>query len=572
MSEPSIQNIDKWMFELHEGNLSPGQEEMLMDFVARNPEFKNDLESWSQASVSEEKFIYNTAHLLRNKRKIAPIFYVSISLIVGLSLGAAFFLNDSSKARYQSTNLNADVLLTTEQLQSQNFSETDLFKSNSAIQHSISGSKDLTSAYSNQSTNKGGGDVRFNPNGIPLNQNSFESQSISYTNISSEENEGNSESGSLVSTELESLVASLDKSNINGLTNDTSISGQTNDKASTNKEDENNREQVSIKKEFSLKRSVYKWSRSLNRAMSNPVALKNFRDAYYTLPSATAFELNSAFVGTQIAPKLQLSSRAQYLGNNTQKLDNTLFFDAYVPSLKGGIGVDVNYHTINQGAVDGMEVGLSYSPKISLGSKLSFEPSMRFKIGNKQINPDKLASGTVLEAERGRPVQYFNEGETPVGKNLWYRDVQLGFLVNTPWFYIGGSVDNVNRHYNNIYSNEIDNNYTADRLFSAQLGTDYKSYSKKTKLATYMVYQAQSEWQELWLGANINHRSIHFGVAANDNIDLALSAGVDAKKLRFIYNIDYSESRVDQKKYVSHQLTLRYKLKPNRNARRILNM
>ncbi len=51
MSGPSFDNIDRWLFEYVEGNLSSEQEKQLEAFLLDHPEFDLDLDSWQMAKV-----------------------------------------------------------------------------------------------------------------------------------------------------------------------------------------------------------------------------------------------------------------------------------------------------------------------------------------------------------------------------------------------------------------------------------------------------------------------------------------------------------------------------------------
>lgn len=571
MSKPSIQNIDKWMFELHEGNLTPVQEKMLMDFIAIHPEYSVDLDAWKNAGIKAESIEYNPQALLKNKRKITPYYWGVLSaFVIGFGLGAYLFFSGKSQAKYSSTSLDLSL---EEQIGRESLLAMD--KKLKPEERQLDPRKSI-SENTNHSVN-----LEFS---VPK-QKDIAKQDFSSSNIETvEKREDNRSVENLYfSNELQSklrleeIVASLEttQNKVKDTQNEgdlaTAEGGSQLEQTEMNTSATRN-SSSSGKRAFTLKRALYEFSRDLKRTMNNPVALKNFRDQYYSLPSATGFSVNPSMAGTQVAPKFQGTTRAQYLGSASEQLSNSFSFDTYVYELKGGVGVDINHKIIGQGAVQIIEGAFTYSPKISLGEKFSFEPAMRFKFGNKKIDAEKLQMGSVIELDRGRPLQFFEEGQTPTGNSLWYRDVQVGFLLNTPWFYIGGSIDNVGRHFNNIYSNDLDKEFKANQLYQAQLGTDYKSRSQKTVLSTYALFQQQGTWQELWLGANVKFKNLHLGAAVSNKLDPAFSFGVDAKRVRFIYNTDYSMSQVNDARYLCHQLTLRYKLKPNRNARRILNM
>src|SRR5690554_7036564 len=66
MSRPSFENIDQWLFEYTEGNLSPVQESQLMDFISLHPELMSELKTWQQAKVTPKPTpAFSTAALVK---------------------------------------------------------------------------------------------------------------------------------------------------------------------------------------------------------------------------------------------------------------------------------------------------------------------------------------------------------------------------------------------------------------------------------------------------------------------------------------------------------------------------
>lgn len=567
MSGPSIQNIDKWMFELHEGNLSPAQEKMLTDFIAVHPELSAELDAWKMTTVAPENVSFDTSTLLKKKRKAAPVYWGIAASVVAISI-ASYFMVQPDDAQYAAKELDLNV-------EESEFSPFT-FDGNSNTQ--VAKADEVTTYFNKENA--------LNQTVLQISQNSNPTSSetpargqqvtvLTQNNVV-DRGLSNAEQSQL---RLENLIAAIggekestQQEPVEDLAENNGEPGKPSETTEQIDADYHASNKESSKRAFTFKRAFYELSRDVKRTMNNPVALKNFRDQYYSLPNATGFAVNPGMVGTQVSPKLQWTGRAQFLGTNSSKISNRFSFDTYLFELKGGIGIDIEHHSVNGGAVETMEGAFTYSPKISLGEKFSLEPAMRFRLGNKEIDPTKLEMGSVVELDRGRPVQFFEAGQTPQGQTLWYRDVQVGFLFNTPWFYAGMSIDNVSRHYNNIYSNDLTQDYKAENFYQAQIGTDYKSISKRTVFSTYALFQQQGSWKEFWLGANINFKGAHLGVAINNQMDPALSVGVDTKRVRLIYNADLSSSTFDAQRQLCHQITLRYKLKPNRNARRILNM
>jgi len=70
MSNLSFENIDRWLFEYTEGNLSSAQVEQLENFLFLHPDLNIDLESWKGAKVEKEKVAFDAIAYQQS----APIF------------------------------------------------------------------------------------------------------------------------------------------------------------------------------------------------------------------------------------------------------------------------------------------------------------------------------------------------------------------------------------------------------------------------------------------------------------------------------------------------------------------
>ncbi|MFN5736195.1 MAG: hypothetical protein ACK444_09135, partial [Flavobacteriales bacterium] len=86
MKIPTPENIDHWLFDWIEGNLTPEQEEQLRLFLLLNPEFDTDADAWrqstlstpevSEAEVSSFGFAENAmAHKKEKRRRMVPVLW-----------------------------------------------------------------------------------------------------------------------------------------------------------------------------------------------------------------------------------------------------------------------------------------------------------------------------------------------------------------------------------------------------------------------------------------------------------------------------------------------------------------
>ena len=63
--------------------------------------------------------------------------------------------------------------------------------------------------------------------------------------------------------------------------------------------------------------------------------------------------------------------------------------------------------------------------------------------------------GSEIEMNRNSVLPLFQGTTTPIGSQLWYRDVGAGILLNTKWFYTGVNVDNIGGQFKNFHSSDL---------------------------------------------------------------------------------------------------------------------
>ncbi|NDB34845.1 MAG: hypothetical protein EB023_05770, partial [Flavobacteriia bacterium] len=57
MTAPNHENIDYWLFDWMEGNLSPEQEEQLRIFLLIHPEYEADVDAWRGSKLHNEHLV-----------------------------------------------------------------------------------------------------------------------------------------------------------------------------------------------------------------------------------------------------------------------------------------------------------------------------------------------------------------------------------------------------------------------------------------------------------------------------------------------------------------------------------
>lgn len=620
MSNPSFSNIDLWLFELAEGNLTPRQIEQLELFLLQNPDLDIDRDMWEMAKVEKQEAVFPDQEKLNKRRPIGWYFAGSTAIVASIvfawwafapstlvpsdSLLMARNSNRTKTRVFVIHRTDASVAANMQVADAGlNFNAPELPNPQLAQNHNnaLPNNANVTPGEFNNAQSQ--------TNEIPGNINGLDPQALSSTAnageieaSSSESQLGNDQIGLDVALhsgeELEQENRSLESINsleiaqlegfetING--NDfepfegAGRSARENDEFSlvdgldnigeeASNSNQNNRVSFSNDYKNSLKSRLSAFGRKIKRTLDNPVALKNYRDPAYHIPGMLPSDINFGATGTMLSTRVQTLSRLQWYDQDNEQLINQLAVDAYAYNLRGGIGLQIEHGMYKNGGVSVAQAAITYSPKFSISRTISFEPSLRFKMGNKTLANSKMAGVNRVEVDRGNDFAYYPESQ-PIGKMLWHHDLGAGLMVNTEWFFVGVQMDNFFRHQDNIYAVDVENPKRAEFHYLATLGTDWVSRRENLSLSPYLVYQHNGRLSEAWLGANFRWNWLTVGASVSSFMEPAASLGLKFEHFAMTYSADYTKSAMTGQAALSHQLTLRFVSKPSRFGKRLLNL
>ena len=103
MITPNYDNIDRWLFDYTEGNLSSEQESLLENYILNHPELEVDLDMWKMSNIKVSESFVNDIHLQKKteNRKVFTLVN-TIGLIIILLIGRQIHLDDQD---FNSPNL-----------------------------------------------------------------------------------------------------------------------------------------------------------------------------------------------------------------------------------------------------------------------------------------------------------------------------------------------------------------------------------------------------------------------------------------------------------------------------------
>ncbi len=560
MSNPSFSNIDRWLFELLEGNLSPEQIAQLETFLLQHPELDVDKDVWAQAKVDQREYVYPHQDKLIRRRPVglySAVGFFTIALLVSLSIYSnsnADFASDLAIANNQK-----DLMAETNSI------VTSMNELNQVFSRKLPETKTQDkqlSAYLNTSESN-----QFKVSSVTESNNYRAAGNNDKLKKNTELLAMNGRTSFDLKEELQQVRPTVNKLKVHKAEHIQITEKGASDFTAAKRANRFAKTDYKV----TLGSRIHKMGRSLQRMLDNPIALRNQRDPYYHVPGMQAMDVNFGSVGTMLATRVQTVSRAQWLGEENQQLMNQLSIDGYSYGMRGGIGFQMNHSYYGTGGIENYNASLTYSPKFSVARSVTVEPSVRFKMGSKVLNANNITPGSMVEFDRLNTQGFFVDGSMPMGKQLWYKDLGLGLMVNTKWFHAGIQGDNLFRHYDNIYSNSLVDPRRVGTHFVATIGTDYQSIRKTVTVSPYVVYQQQENLKEAWMGANLRLKWLTVGAAVSSNLEPAASLGLKFQHFAITYNADLTQSQLLNQKSLSHQLTLRFVSKPSRIGQRLLN-
>ncbi|NCA21115.1 MAG: hypothetical protein EBS86_08265 [Crocinitomicaceae bacterium] len=570
MKFPNRNNIDRWMFDYTEGNLSPEQETLLENYILNNPDLEVDLDAWQLATVSTEKLIYTEKEKAFKKRRMLPFIFGGVAAMLLLLFGIWSVINTqntvSTKNVVTDSKTNINSTETNSEQKSTSNTDNATFENPSVLEES----RNSNTFVSQNGTVNFNQNSQFSVNQLNSNQTTLSTSSIENTNLPTNS----------------ILVPSTNNDNLENLSNlnryDKSEFSRLNLRSLNSyildgyqvRDQELIEENVSEAEKDGISMRTPKLLNKIERVLSKDVALTNVPDHVYALPEKSDVDVLFSNIGATSKARFYSTTRARWLGNeNQQKFSQQFSFDTYSRGAKSAFGLQANYDYFATGVIQNWNTALLFSPKISISRNITFEPAVRFKMGNKILDRNKITNNSATEFETGN-VQTFNfDSSAAIGRKLWYRDLDLGFTINTSLFYIGFQANNILKHYDNIYTNSNSTvGMTAMPTYNIVAGTQYISRNEKFVLSPYVYVDMNRINKTIYGGFSMKLAGFMIGGSYGSNDAMTGLIGLSAKKFSLFAQTTYAPSTILSSNALTHQLTLRFNSSTSRKARRYITL
>ncbi len=542
MITPNFDNIDRWLFDYVEGNLSSEQESLLENYILNHPELEVDLDMWKMSNIKMSNSFVNDIQIQKktvNRRVFAII--NTIGIIIILLIGRQIHFNDPLNS--------VSPVLSENRIKNSKELSIDIQQPERINDNKSSIKKDVKSSSSDYLATE-----------LPP---SFYKKPKKSIGLMDQEIFQVSESFNVNNLLVERLFVNQDLELAKHKTN-ISI-GENSDLSSDAKESRN-----SESNSFRIKDKTKEVINKIDHALSKNVALSNYRDHHYLIPQTSSIDANLSSIGSVSQTRFQSISRIRWMESDQRKLSQQITFDTYARGIRSGVGAQVNYDYYADGSIKDWNGALIVSPKIAISRNILIEPVAKLKIGNKLLDRDKVENNSLAVFNSDSPQLFSYDSSQNVGRKLWYRDLDIGFTLNTNIFYIGAQASNILNHSENIYQNTESTNFRTPTVYSIFAGTQYVSRNEKLSFHPYFYMRSANKNNQYFGGFSLDLDKLYIGAAADFNDQYSGSIGLSLDRFALILQSTKSYIPTLNQHLYTHQLTIRINSDISKKTRRYI--
>ena len=562
MTSPNFENIDLWLFDYVEGNLSVYQKELLENYILNHPELEIDLDMWNMAKIPVVETIAHDLQI-KKKRENRYAYYTTsiISAVIILLIGKSNEINNLKldlNESIQTSDLQVEIIKKEEvkdayQINSKKSSSTSAKTKSSIIENEMQTMQSSSVAgLTNANPTSEMQHAVISPNTEPINYNTYRH--------TASKNELQEEGIDILAIRPLKLPIQL-KEVVNGESYSSIELTETSE--------------VTNKKSSGLsgiRLNTKSMFNKIDRILSKSIAFSNYRDHFYIIPGIASNNINLSATGSTSQTRFLSTSRARWFGTNNEKLSQEISLDGYARSIRSGIGAQVNYDTYANGTIQDWNAALIFSPKIALSRNISLEPVARLKIGNKILDANKADNNSLSLYNNENPQIFTFDTAQNIGRKLWYRDLDAGFTINTKVLYIGFQAENLLNHVENLYQNDQSSSNPTPTTYSVLAGTQYLSRNEKISFHPYIYMRSNVNRTAYYTGFSFDLDKLFIGASYGTDDEYSGSLGLSLNRFALLIQTTKAyQPQLNQNLY-THQLTLRINSPMSKKTRRYITL
>jgi len=303
------------------------------------------------------------------------------------------------------------------------------------------------------------------------------------------------------------------------------------------------------------------------------------QDPQFSQFYAAPLYLNPALTGNTHQDRIGLNYRLQWPAIGPGYKTYSVTYDHRSAAMNSGIGGMVMHDRAGSFGLNFTQAALSYSYEARLNRRQAVRGGMRVGYTMRSYDPrNMLFADQVIRDNAPTSI------EPALLSSVSYFDFSAGLLYYSEQFWGGFSVNHLNEPQQSLY---LDGDASLPMRTSVHVGyrfaVDGRAFRhSETTMTLASHYKAQQQWDQLDIGAYIDHLSVTFGMwyrglpalkayqpgYPNDEAVVAMFGYKTPYQLRVVYSYDVTVSKLTLKSGGAHEISLIYEWpRHNKNRR-----
>ena len=530
--KPTFENLDQWLFDSLEGNLSPEQQAQLDSFLDNHPELSLEQEAWETTKFDAAPITYEPKSELYRQKRFAKLHYYAAAIILLLILGGSYFLRPRNSIPFENNpeqiaKLKSSIpqIKTVHLNSNNNLKPLDNINANNPLSNHRRNIELLTSntLLSNKELF-----LKDEKSNLQTHVQAIHTLKPAFPRL------------------IDGYRTNLQFEHLSGIAL------------------ENN----------GNKKLRLPNLQKLNNFAQKELGLTNNQSYDLLLPAKSAIDANLSSVGSKSQTRFQTLSLGRSGINHQQALLGQQFsLDGYSRNLRAGFGLQGKYMQHGGAAICDYEIGLIASPKLLISRHVIIEPAARLRMGSREVNAEKLSNLDFIEFQNADVREVNFDSTQGIGRRLLYRDLDLGFAIQTPILFASAQIENVFKHFDYVMGNQLQpKNSRASHLITVALGTQFASRNEKMRFSPYFLYTQNPLNSQFHAGMQLNINKWQFGLnVAQNNLYQASIGYVGKNAALLLQSCQQQLLSMNTPSYL-HQISLRIYSQQSRQARHYIKI
>jgi len=304
------------------------------------------------------------------------------------------------------------------------------------------------------------------------------------------------------------------------------------------------------------------------------------QDPQFSQWYAAAQYLNPALTGNTHQDRIALNYRLQWPGVQPGYETYMAAYDHRFSTVNAGMGGFVLRDKAGTTGLTTTTFGLNYAYEARINYKRAIRFGTRLGYTMRGVNPSGyLFADQVIRDNAAQTI------EPNLIPSVNYLDLAAGALYFSEAFWAGVSVNHLNKPNSSLM---VDGDGPMERRMSAHAGYRFPIDGQRnlarseTRMTLATHYKMQGKWDQLDLGAYIDHKQLTGGLwyrglpivkayapGYGNNEAVILMAGYQTEnQLRFVYSYDITISKLTMRSAGAHEISLIYEWPANTKKRK----